>query len=86
MPAGRASCPHCGSDAETGWREESDPDTAAVAEDLLYSDDDYADFLRREGLGHAAPPRTPPDSFRRAVVFLLVLALSGLTVWLGFLR
>ena len=37
FPAGRLACPHCGSDAQTGWRDESDVDE--------FTDDDYDEVV-----------------------------------------
>ena len=53
FPAGRPSCPHCGSDAETGWSREGITGEAHGLPDT-FSDDDYDDVLRSIG---AMPPR-----------------------------
>lgn len=43
VPIGAKACPHCGSDENTGWSE----DTYLDGIDL-YDDSDYEDFIRRE--------------------------------------
>ena len=37
FPAGRLACPHCGSDAQTGWSEGGD--------DYEFTDDDYEEVV-----------------------------------------
>ncbi|MEE8105514.1 MAG: hypothetical protein V3T86_08285 [Planctomycetota bacterium] len=84
VPPGKPACPHCGSDAETGWKPEEPSDGIALPEAM--DDDDYGDFLADEGLG---PPR--PDgrhgswSYQVALVLVLVGAASlvGL-LWMLF--
>jgi hypothetical protein len=45
FPAGRQACPHCGSDAETGWSREGITGEAHGLPDE-FTDDDYEDVLR----------------------------------------
>jgi hypothetical protein len=44
VPAGRKSCPHCGSDERSGWSDE----TAQDALDLPGEDFNYRDFAEKE--------------------------------------
>jgi hypothetical protein len=37
FPVGRPACPHCGSDAQTGWKDESD--------DYAFTEDDYREVV-----------------------------------------
>jgi len=51
FPPGRLSCPHCGSDRETGWRPPDEIETAAL--DLpatSLDDEEYQEVLANEGL------------------------------------
>jgi hypothetical protein len=44
VPAGRTSCPHCGSDERSGWSDE----TASDALDLPGEEFNYRDFVEKE--------------------------------------
>ena len=72
----RPSCPHCGSDAQTGWKDDDEIDAASV--DLGTMDDEgYEDFLRREGL--AEEPTDRPNSGPRwglALLGILIVIVS----------
>ncbi|MAG57030.1 MAG: hypothetical protein CMJ83_12110 [Planctomycetes bacterium] len=68
---GRRACPHCGSDADTGWNEDAD-DLGLELPETALDDGDYDDFLRREGL--AADGAADRNS-RGFIVLLIVLGL-----------
>jgi hypothetical protein len=55
VPAGRKSCPQCGSDARSGWSDETPQD----ALDLPDEDFSYRDFVQKElgGGGRRTRPR-----------------------------
>ncbi|MBI3819912.1 MAG: hypothetical protein HY286_14540 [Planctomycetes bacterium] len=71
---GAASCRACGSDAATGW---SDSDTldSESTEVPEFDDDDYNDFLAREGLG--GRPRKRAGMPRWFIVIVVALVLAG---------
>jgi len=64
MRAGRAACPACGSDAETGWRSSADVDYLSVE-----IPDDWDDTDQDKG----AP--SPNSTARRVGAILLVVLL-----------
>ncbi len=79
VEVGALSCRACGSDAETGWSEES---TGWAAEPSAgYTDEDefdYDDFLRRE-FPDQAPARPPRQAVLRwAIATVVVLVCLGL--------
>ena len=73
-PAGRPACPHCGSDAETGWSREGLTGEAHGLPDT-FTDDDYDDVLRSIG---ALPPkqRFPVWIVVTAIVAVVAFALT----------
>jgi hypothetical protein len=73
---GRRSCPHCGSDAETGWKDEDEIQAESVELGGM-SDDAYADFLAREGLGEDKASRA------NLAVILVTIAMIGLLAWVA---
>lgn len=66
LPRARA-CRECGSDERTGWKSQEDVDLHSVD---LPSDEDYDDFLEREGLAPGKPGRT-----RRPKIWIVVTAI-----------
>ena len=71
VPAGRKSCPHCGSDERSGWNEEA----AGDGLDLPDDDFNYREFVREEfGAGGR---RTRPPLFW----WLIGLGLIAVLVW-----
>jgi len=68
---GRISCPHCGADAETGWKEDAEDLSIELPETSL-SDDDYADLLRREGLSEGV---SKARNLRGLIILAILLAL-----------
>jgi len=77
VPPGKPACPHCGSDAETGWKPE-DPSAEVELPDVM-DDDAYADFLADEGLAPRAPGRRRDGRPSSWAIFLALLALASLT-------
>lgn len=80
VPAGRRSCPHCGSSANDGWG------TPAEGEGLDLPDDEfnYEEFVEREfgGEGRATRPGRGP---RKALLWALVaLALAAVFAGAGW--
>ncbi len=72
FPAGRPACPHCGSDAETGWsREGITGEAHGIPE--TFTEEDYDDVLR--GIG-ALPPkqRYPTWIVVTAIIALIAFA------------
>ena len=50
VPDKAKACPHCGSDENTGWSDETNLD------DLnLFTEEDYEEFLEREGFKKREP-------------------------------
>jgi len=76
VPAGRKSCPHCGSDERSGWSE----DTQNDALDLPDEDFNYREFVEEEfGAGGR---RTRP-----ALLWWLVgLGLVAALIWILVFR
>jgi len=76
---GAASCPACGSDADTGWGEDADSAGlyAGVPDEM--GEDDYQDFLARELPQHATTRARWrvrwPLLVAALVILLLLLAL-----------
>jgi len=66
---GRLSCPHCGSDAETGWSAE-DYSSEFDLPDGGMDDEGYARFLETEGL---AGPRKRSRPSTAWVIWILIL-------------
>ncbi|MGQ0613963.1 MAG: hypothetical protein ACT4PV_09530 [Planctomycetaceae bacterium] len=79
-PQGALACPQCGSDAETGWREEDSVDGLDLPADL--DESTYQELLEEEGLVEGNRRRRLPKGFLLA--FVAALALSGV-LWLIFL-
>ena len=75
FPAARPSCPHCGSDSQTGWKDADEIEATSV--ELGGMDDDaYQDLLKREGL---APERAVGWNVPLLVgVFVLIIILAML--------
>ncbi len=78
-PDGREACPHCGSDAETGWKAEKPHEGIDLPEKM--EEEDYQDLLREEGLldrptdGGMSPAALVITLFlAAALVFLFVLS------------
>ena len=57
-PDGKLVCPECGADADGTWAPDPGPEDfgAPVYDDSRFSDPEYEDFLKREGL--ASPSKT----------------------------
>jgi hypothetical protein len=76
FPAGRLACPHCGSDAQTGWKSGSDFDE--------FTDDDYdevvADLQGRDDLN------SPKWRRRHALVVVTGLVIVALFVFYLLVR
>jgi len=75
VPAGRKSCPACGSDERSGWSEETQGD----ALDLPGEDFNYRDFVREEFGGGGR--RTTPPLFWWLVGLALVVMLGLLFIF-----
>jgi hypothetical protein len=45
FPAARLACPHCGSDAQTGWRSSENVDYEAADVPDAFDDEDYEDVV-----------------------------------------
>lgn len=80
FPAGRLACPHCGSDAQTGWSEND-------ASDWSYSDEDYDEFVE-EMKGRDAYHSDPKWRRRRLVVRIvgLIVVVALLVLIFGALQ
>lgn len=76
-PRRRASCPHCGSDRETGWKDEDATIDLDLAGEL--EEEEYEALLQEEGL----QPRRPRPIVAWGVL-LALLAMAAITgiVWL----
>lgn len=76
FPAGRPACPHCGSDAETGWSEDAQVDWGWAAVPEEFDEDDYQSVLRDLPGGHAPPEARflSQRQFVNLVIGLLVVA------------
>jgi hypothetical protein len=74
FPAGRLACPHCGSDAETGWSREGITGEAHGLPDE-FTDDDYDDVLRAIG-ALPARQRFPTWIVVAAIVAVAAFALA----------
>jgi hypothetical protein len=76
FPSGRLACPHCGSDAQTGWSEGGD--------DHSFTDDDYdevvADIQGRDDLD------SPKWRRRKRVIVVTGLVIVGLFLFWLLLR
>jgi len=70
---GAKACPHCGSDDETGWRDDTHGESG-LADDLP-DDFDYDEYLKREFPDRRLHNKAPGG---RMAWLLLVLALAGL--------
>ncbi len=76
IPAGRKSCPHCGSDERSGWSEETQND----ALDLPDEDFNYREFVEEEfGAGGR---RTRPS----LLWWLVGLGLAAALIWILVFR
>ena len=84
VPRGSLSCRECGSDAESGWSDEAGDWAGGLpggygdgGPDDEFGDEEYEEFLRREGLSD--DPRPSAETLRRqrivVVVVLLVVAI-----------
>jgi len=80
MPAGAAACPHCGSDAETGWRDDDSVDGVDLPAEM--DEGSYQELLEAEGLVEGSRRRRLPRGFLLALA--AALAISGV-LWLVFL-
>lgn len=80
MPQGALACPQCGSDAETGWRDDDSVDGLDVPREM--DESTYQELLEDEGLVEGSRRRRLPKGFLLA--FAAALALSGI-LWLFFL-
>ena len=78
--AARPSCPHCGSDRDTGWKDGDEIDAASV-EIATMDDEGYEAFLREEGLA-TDPANSSKSSIRLALALLgfLILCLAVLYI------
>jgi hypothetical protein len=77
FPFGKLACPECGSDMETGWREDADDSywTADVPD--AFTDEDYRKVVSE--LPGATPlDWTPRRTFLVAIGLLMVLSLLPL--------
>lgn len=79
FPAGRPACPHCGSDAETGWKDPYGLEGSDADVPDAFTDEDYArtiediEFHR----GRVAPSFWGSARARRLVIgVLIVLAMT----------
>ena len=84
VPGGALSCPSCGSDAETGWDEDGDVwagDVPTGYEGDDFDDEDYAEFLSREGLEDPDHPSIHTWR-RRGLQLLVMLLIVCLLAWL----
>ena len=71
--SGRPSCPHCGSDKATGWKNADEIEATSV--DLGTMDDEaYDDFLEREGL--AEPAAAPRQTWPLAIIGFIIVIIS----------
>jgi hypothetical protein len=78
FPAGRLACPHCGSDAQTGWSDGSD--------DHAFTDDDYEEFVADlEGRDDLASPKWRRRK-RLVVVTGLVVVAALVILTFGMFR
>jgi hypothetical protein len=84
---GALSCPGCGSDAQSGWSEEADAWSGDLpvgyGEDSGEEDeeeDDYQDFLRREGLAEDNRP-AKAVLHRQRVVAVIVFLVICILLW-----
>ena len=76
FPAGRLACPHCGSDAETGWSEDGLTGySTSLPEE--FTDEDYEDVLR--GIHEDLTGERPPMTGRQ--ITMLVIALVTLAAF-----
>ena len=71
--ADATSCPECGSDASTGWKDadEIEADCVSLPETEL-ADEDYAAFLERD---EQLQPARDPTARRRGIIGGLLLAI-----------
>jgi hypothetical protein len=82
VPVSRASCPHCGSDSETGWSK--DAEEAGVDLPAGYSGQDefdYDEYVHRE---FSKPPVSAAVLIR--LVILAALLITGLVFWILYSR
>lgn len=72
FPSGRAACPHCGSDAQTGWKSAEEVDYQAVDVPDAFDDEDHAAAVADLPGGRAAFWRSRKG--RLAVVGIVLVA------------
>lgn len=80
---GRKACPHCGSDDQTGWMSIEQQESAELDLNETYlSDEEYEQFIRRDGLGEPTVERRPKQgtplakNSPRPALLLLALLLA----------
>ncbi|MEE2711332.1 MAG: hypothetical protein VX913_01025 [Planctomycetota bacterium] len=76
--AGRPSCPHCGSDIRTGWKDADEIEATSVELGGM-NDDAYADFLEREGL---TPAQVAGWNVPILVATLVLVAILVAIMWI----
>ncbi len=72
VPANAAACPHCGSDENTGWSDQTIYDGTGIEDP---DDFDYEEFLARERDGKTRSPAGRRWGGWLPLVILLVLIL-----------
>jgi len=84
---GALACPACGSDAQSGWSEDADAWSGDLpagygddADDEMDEEDDYEDFLRREGLAEDNRPAKAVVQ-RQRVVAVIVFLVICILLW-----
>jgi hypothetical protein len=75
----RKSCPHCGSDSDTGWQSDEDIQASSVPIPESYlSDQDYDRFLSEQTFTEQGAQRALR---RKLLVLLLILVLISIALW-----
>jgi len=76
FPAGRAACPHCGSDAQTGWKAGDEVDYQSLDVPDQFDEDDY-----REAIEGLRPDRQRVWTSRQMRIFVVgALLLAAMIV------
>jgi hypothetical protein len=84
VPANAASCPGCGADDDTGWKDDPETEAQGIAPDPM-TDEDYDDYVRSDFGGEKIETKGPSAWGFFLVVLLIgaVAALLGLVMSTG---
>lgn len=72
VPVGYLACPHCGADAQSGWKEETTTDGLDLPDDSF----DYDNFINEEFGQSYKPSQLKPIWWITALVLLIVFIIG----------